>query len=484
MSNVLAKLEPQGLWKHFEELTRIPRCSKHEPAVAQYVIGVARRLKLEHRQDKAGNIVIRKPAAKGRSKAPGTVLQGHLDMVCEKNEGTKHNFAMDPIRIRRDGDRITADGTTLGADNGIGVAAALAVMESAAIAHGPLEFLFTVDEETGLTGAFDLAGDMLTGRRMLNMDSEEEGAVYIGCAGGLTSTASKKVSRVAPGEGKKAYRLKVTGLKGGHSGLEIHLPRGNAIKLLARLLWTFAAGYEMEVAVLQGGSKHNAIPREATAVFYLDPKRLPALKKDMKQMTQVLRSEMGSADPGVEILVESVPQSPGQVINPFDLRAVVNFLYCAPQGVLAMSPDIPGLVQSSTNVAVLDTRNDVVVVTMSHRSAVESSKRDIGNMVASYCEAHHFAMEQGSGYPGWQPNVKSPLLAEAKKVHQKLFGAEPAVKAIHAGLECGIIGEKFPGMDTISFGPTITGAHSPDEAVSITSVANFWKFLVGLLETA
>jgi dipeptidase D len=239
----------------------------------------------------------------------------------------------------------------------------------------------------------------------------------------------------------------------------------------------------MEVAALQGGSKHNAIPREATAVFYLDPKRLPALKKDVKQMTEVLRSEFGSADPGVEILVESVKQAPEQVINQFDLRAVVNFLYCAPQGVVAMSPDIPGLVQTSTNVAVLDTRDGTVVLTMSHRSAVESSKRDIGNMMASYAEAHHFALEQGSGYPGWQPDVNSPLLAEAKKIHKRLFGAEPAVKAIHAGLECGIIGEKFPGMDTISFGPTITGAHSPDEQVGITSVANFWKFLVGLLES-
>jgi len=482
VAHPLDNLEPKQLWKHFKAVSDIPRCSGNEEKAAEYILSEARRLGLDHHQDRAGNIVVRQQATRGKEGSPITVLQGHIDMVCEKNEGTEHDFSKDPIRLIRDGDIIRADGTTLGADNGIGVAAALAVMESEDISHGPLEYLFTVDEESGLTGAADLSNNMLQGRHMVNMDSEEVSAVYIGCSGGLGSTASKKVSLVKPSGGKRCYRLKVTGLKGGHSGLDIHLGRGNAIKLLARILWTFSFGYEMEIAVLEGGNKRNAIPREASAVFFMNPNNLEGLKRDMAQIQGKFRSELGPVDPDASIVVDAASEPPEMVINKIDARAVVNFLCSVPQGVMAMSPDMPGLVQTSTNTAVLETRGDIVVVQLSHRSSVESSKRDLGNMMASFCELSHFALEQGAGYPGWQPNVNSPLLAKAKAVHQRLFDREPTVTALHAGLECGLIGEKFPGMDMISIGPAIASPHSPDERVDIASVEQFWTFLQGILE--
>jgi dipeptidase D len=482
VTDALKNLEPALLWKYFGEMSRVPRCSKQEEKILNYVKGVADGLDLDFSEDRAGNLVVRKPAVSGRENVATTVIQGHLDMVCEKNEGTLHDFSSDPIRLLRQDGMITADGTTLGADNGIGVAAGLAVMAATDIAHGPLEFLFTVDEETGLTGAFDLEPHLLNGRRMINTDSEEEGAVYIGCSGGLTSMASNKVSLTAPTSGKKVYDLKVYGLKGGHSGLDIHFNRGNAIKLLARILWTYGFGCELEIASLSGGSKQNAIPREARALFYMDPSRRETLIADLEVIQAKVRSELGAEDPGFTVSLTQVDARPEKVMTAYDARAVINFLYCSPHGVLAMSPAITGLVQTSTNTAVLEMTDGVVKVRMSHRSAVESSKRDVGNMIASYCEMNRFALEQGSGYPGWQPNLDSALLATSRKVHEKLFGQEPALKAIHAGLECGLIGEKFPGMDMISFGPTIINAHSPDEAVDIASVETFWKFLTGLLE--
>ncbi len=478
----LDKLEPKLLWKHFRAICAIPHCSKHEEQVAAYIMEETRRMGLEARQDGTGNIVVSKPGSAGKEQAAGVILQGHIDMVCEKNEGTDHDFSRDPLRLVLNGDILKADGTTLGADNGIGVAAALAVLESSNVVHGPLECLFTVDEETGLTGAFNLGADLLQGRQLLNLDTEEEGAIYIGCAGGLDSVATRRIKRQATGSGKRSYRLKVAGLKGGHSGLEIHLGRGNAIRILARLLWHLGPEYDLEIAAMSGGSKRNAIPREAFATIYMDQAQLGTFKSVLAEWQSAIRSELGSADPDLVLLLDDPGTAPSDVIAPADARQLLAFLYCCPHGVIAMSPDIPDLVQTSTNLAILGTDGGSVRVQMSHRSSVESSKQDVGDMVAAYCTSFGFDLEQGSGYPAWQPNVSSPLLAQARMVHKDLFKVDPEVKAVHAGLECGIIGEKFPGMDMISIGPTITGAHSPDEQVSVKSVENFWRYLLGLLE--
>lgn len=483
MTERIENLEPRSLWHYFMALSAIPRGSKNETQVARYVLEEAEKLGLEVHQDAIGNVIARKPATPGLEHLPVTVLQGHLDMVCEKNEDTIHDFLTDPIRLVRDGDFVRAEGTTLGADNGIGVAAALAVMAAADINHGPLEFLFTVDEETGLTGAFKLEPGALLGTRLLNLDSEEENAVYIGCAGGMDSAATLVLPRVAAGGHKRPYRIKIAGLKGGHSGLNISEGRGNALKLLARILRATGKDFGLEISAITGGSKRNAIPREAFAVCFMDSGRVEALRECLRQSECDFRSELGPADPDVTVALEDYPAAERTVYEPGRARQLVDFLYAAPHGVLALSPDIPGLVQTSTNLAIVENLASAVQVHMSHRSSVESAKRDVGNMVAAYCELAGFEIVQGGGYPGWKPDVQSKLLQVARRVHQEIFGHEPEVKAIHAGLECGIIGEKFPGMDMISFGPTIIGAHSPTERVSIPAVENFWRYLLALLQS-
>lgn len=479
MSHALSGLEPKLLWDHFAALAAIPRGSKNEAAATAHVAAVGARLGLPVKVDAVGNVVITKPGTKGLEDRPALVLQGHLDMVCEKNSGTVHDFATDPIRLVVDGDQVKADGTTLGADNGIGCAAALAVLESKEVAHPPLECLFTIDEETGLTGANALQPTFLTAKRMLNLDTEEEGAIYVGCAGGLDTMAATKVGRVAPAAGAAAYRISVTGLRGGHSGCDIHEGRVNALKVLARAV-SEAEALGFAVATLDGGSKRNAIAREGFASGWADPAREAELKAALAKLEADVRAESGRFDNPVSVAVERVDAAPDP-IAPTDAKRVVGFLHAAPHGVLGWSPDIPGLVQTSTNLAIVETKGDEVSFATSQRSSVESAKKDAGRQVATAMQLAGLEVRQGDGYPGWKPNVSSPILGVAKGVHAELFGVEPEVKAIHAGLECGIIGEKFPGMDTISFGPTIRNAHSPDECVSIPSVANFWKYLTALL---
>ncbi len=484
MSIDMNSLEPKLLWKHFLALSAIPRGSKNEEAVSRHVADEGKRLGLPVKQDSVGNVLITKPATRGKESAPTTILQGHLDMVCEKNSDVAHDFTKDPIRLVRDGDFIRASGTTLGADNGIGCAAALAVLESTDLSHGPLECLFTIDEETGLTGAFHLSADFLRGTRMLNLDTEEEGAVYIGCAGGMDSIATTRATLVAPGPGKKAFRVKVIGLRGGHSGVDIHEGRANALKFLGRVLRQTLTPFGLEVAALDGGSKRNAIPREAFAVVTMDPAKAGDLAKALAVLTGELRAEYGKIEPGISIEVEPFAQAPAKVFSGTDARRVASFLHASLHGMLAMSPDIPNLVQTSTNLAIIETAGETVTVSMSHRSSVDSAKKDVGHMIAAHCELAGFTVVQGDGYPGWAPNVHSPLLQQAKEVHARVFGKVPEVKAIHAGLECGIIGEKYPGLDVISFGPTIQNAHSPTEQVSIPSVAGFWKYLSAMLAAA
>ncbi|MBP7865296.1 MAG: aminoacyl-histidine dipeptidase [Acidobacteria bacterium] len=481
MAYDLENLEPRGLWKQFKALSAIPRGSKNEEAAALYVLAEARRLGLEAKRDAIGNVVVYKKATPGMEDAVPCVLQGHLDMVCEKNEGTVHDFTRDGIQLVVDGDFLRARGTTLGADNGIGVAAGLAVMEATDIPHGPLEFLFTIDEETGLTGAFNLDGSLVKGRRLLNMDSEEEGALYVGCAGGLDSNVTFTFTPVKPAAWKAPFRLKVSGLKGGHSGLNIPDGLGNAIKCLARALADFRKPFGMKVATLEGGSKRNAIPREAFAVFYMDAFRREEFEAALARLQADLRSEIGKADPGLTLTLEALDQGPEYAIPGADVERVVNYLVAARHGVVSFSPDIAGLVQTSSNLAIIATGNGVVSVSQNHRSSIESAKYDVAAGVSALCALAGVEVEHGNGYPGWKPDMDAALLKVAEKVHQEVFGFAPQVKAIHAGLECGIIGERCPGMEMISFGPNLHGAHSPDERVSIPSTGRFWDYLLAML---
>jgi dipeptidase D len=480
MSTPLDHLEPKAVWKHFAALAAIPRASEKEAAVRDYVLAVARRLDLEAVQDSAGNVVVRKPARPGREAAVPAVVQGHLDMVCEKNETTVHNFDTDPIRLIVDGDWLKADGTTLGADNGVGVAAALAVMESDAIAHGPLEFVFTIDEENGLTGASRFPAGLLKSKYFLNLDNEEEGTLCIGCAGGLNSIARRKIAR-RPAPLGEAWRIKITGLAGGHSGIDIHRGRGNALRILGRALAILLDRLPLAVAELNGGSKRNAIPREASAVVVLDSSHTPQLKSLLAGYEADVRSDLGAFDPGVSVVLESIAR-PERVIDSADVAPIVGVLASQHHGVVAMSPDIPGLVQTSTNLATVATTQDAVEIGTSQRSPIESSKHATGAMVATVFRFAGFDVEQKGDYPGWKPEPNSDIVRIAKAVHQDVLGEEPRLIAMHAGLECGVIGEKHPGMQMISFGPHLIDVHSPSERVKISSVTPFYRFLTAFLE--
>jgi dipeptidase D len=476
----MENLEPQSLWRHFEALSAIPRASEKEAAARDYVLAQAARLGLESTRDGVGNIVIRKPARPGREGAIMAVLQGHLDMVCEKNEGTQHNFDTDPIRLVRDGDWLKAGGTTLGADNGVGVAAALAVMESTDCAHGPLEFLFTIDEESGLTGASEFPGGLLKARYFLNLDGEEEGTLCIGCAGGLNTVARRKVARQATGSGE-AWRIKVSGLQGGHSGIDINKGRGNALRILGQLLQTLMGGMPVAIAAINGGSKRNAIPREASATIVIEGARQQEMTSLVATVEAAVQSDLGAFDAGLRITLESAAR-PEQVWADADAIEVVGLLASQHHGVLAMSPDVAGLVQTSTNLAIVSTKDDEVAIETSQRSPIKSSKQAAAQMVSTIFRMAHFEVAHSGGYPGWKPEPASDIVRLCKAVHQEILGTVPELVAMHAGLECGVIGEKYPGMQLISFGPHIVDVHSPSERLKISSVAPFYAFLTGLLE--
>ena len=480
MKTVLENLQPESLWRHFEALSAIPRASEKEALARSYVLAQAARLGLESTADTVGNIVIRKPARPGREGAVPAVLQGHLDMVCEKNEGTTHNFDSDPIRLVRDGDWLKADGTTLGADNGVGVAAALAVMESSDCAHGPLEFLFTIDEESGLTGASQFPGGLLQAKYFLNLDGEEEGTLCIGCAGGLNTVARRNVGHHTAPEGE-AWRIKVSGLQGGHSGIDINKGRGNAVRILGRVLQTLLDRMPLSIAAINGGSKRNAIPREASATIVIPAARRQEAILAVAVVEDQAQSDLGAFDPGLRITLESVPH-PMEVLNDAAALEIVGLLACQHHGVLAMSPDIPGLVQTSTNLATIATSDDEVEIATTQRSAIESSKIAAGRMVSTLFQMAHFEVEHSGRYPGWKPEPNSDIVRKSKAVHQEILGKVPELLAMHAGLECGVIGEKYPGMQMISFGPHIVDVHSPSERLKISSVQPFWAFLTGLLE--
>ncbi len=481
MMPALANLEPERVWKYFDKIAAIPRGSTKEAVVREFVRSVAAKLGLESKQDHVGNLVVRKPAHKGRENAPITLLQGHLDMVCEKNEGTLHDFDADPIKVVRDGDWLKADGTTLGADNGVGVAAALAVMESTDISHGPLEFAFTIDEETGLTGASEFPAGVLKSKYFLNLDTEEIGTLCIGCAGGVNTTALRKVKLVPPGVGS-AWRIKVSGLRGGHSGVDIHLGRGNALKIMGGLLQELLDHLPVELAEVNGGSAHNAIPREAVALVVLAPAHESELKSLVASSEATYKAELGSFDSGLQITAEKA-ERPGMVLGATDAKNTAALLASMPHGILAMSPDVPGLVQTSTNLATVNTRGDVVEMVTSQRSAIVTSKQLAARTVATVCSLAGFEFEHNGSYPGWKPEPNNELVRTLQEAHKKLFGKPAELIAMHAGLECGVIGEKYPGMQLISFGPTIVNPHSPNERVQISTVESFWNFLKLALES-
>jgi dipeptidase D len=480
MRSVLENLEPKAVWKYFDVIANTPRPSTKEEKLRNIIIGEAKRLGLPYEVDKAGNLVVRKPAAKGRESAPTTALQGHLDMVCEKNEGTPFDFDKDAIDIVRKGEWLYANGTTLGSDNGIGVAAALAVMESTDIAHPAMEFIFTIDEETGLTGAAEFAEGVLKSKYFLNLDNEEKGTICIGCAGGVNTKTFTTVKLRAPKQ-SAAYKIKVLGLRGGHSGVDIHLGRGNAVRILGRALQTVNEKVNLELAELKGGSAHNAIPREAWAIVTADASKEAELKKVVAQFAADMKGDLGSFDPDVQLSVESVA-APKQVFEDADARRVVSLIATLHHGILAMSPDIPGLVQTSTNVATVSTNGDRVEIITSQRSAIAPSRDMAARVVATVCKMAGFEVQHSGGYPGWKPEPNSDLVKVARKVSEKVHGHDPKLIAMHAGLECGVIGEKNPGMQMISFGPQIENPHSPNERVEIESVAGFWNMLKSLLE--
>jgi dipeptidase D len=481
MSDII-KLQPERIWYYFDEICKVPRPSKKEEKMAAWLVAWGKSKNLETIQDKAGNVVIRKPASKGKEKYKTVVLQSHIDMVCEKNASTKHDFDKDPILPYVDGEWVKAKGTTLGADDGIGMAAQLAVLEASNLVHGPIECLFTIDEETGLTGAFALQPDLLKGRTLLNLDSEDEGQLFIGCAGGKDTTVSFTYNKESVPQDVNAFRISVTGLKGGHSGDEINKGLGNAVKLMNRFLLNAASNFGIRISRMDGGNLRNAIAREAFAFIVAPSKNKDTLIDFACKYNDIIKDELHVTEPDLKFVIEDA-EKPEFVFDADTQFRLLNSLYACPHGVIAMTADMPGLVETSTNLASVKTEDDRIYITTSQRSSVETSKDDIAAMVASVFRLAGAEVKHGEGYPGWKPNVNSEICNVMKDSYKKLFQKEPLVLAIHAGLECGVIGEKYAGMDMISFGPTLRGVHSPDERINIESVDLFWKLLVEVLKT-
>ena len=479
MSSVFTGLAPHLLWKHFDQILRVPRCSGNEKAVGDYIISAAERLGLSWKRDKVGNIVVEKKASPGHEEADTIILQGHLDMVCEKNSDVDHDFSKDAIEAEVKGEWVQAKGTTLGSDNGIGVASALAVMEDENLIHGPLELLFTVDEETGLTGATKIEPGFLNGKKFLNLDSEDEGAFTIGCAGGADSEITLPLER-KKGEGQ-LYRIKIFGFRGGHSGLDINQGRGNAIKLLSRLLWQAQKEFSFHLVGMEGGNKRNAIPREAWTDLFIASEQSDALLSFLKKAFEKIKFEYKAVEKETNFSLEKSDEEKEQALSPQSQQTLINLLFSLPHGVIAMHPEMEDLVETSTNLAIIHTHSDHAQIICHSRSSVASALEATRNTLSALTELAGAKINQPEGYPGWMPNLDSPLLKTLKEIYQKTFQKEPEVGAVHAGLECGIIGEKFPGMDMISFGPTIEHPHSPEERVHVGAVEKFWQFLTTVL---
>jgi len=479
----LSNLQPQPLFNYFEDICQVPRPSKKEEKIRRFLLNFTSSHNLAAKTDEAGNVLISKAATPGREGAPVVILQTHMDMVCEKNRDKKIDFENDPIEPYIEDGWVKANGTTLGADCGIGIAAQLAVLTSEDISHGPVECLITVDEETGLTGAFALRPGFMTGSVLLNLDSEEEGEIFIGCAGGIDSVATFTAREEKVPDNSTAVKLSVTGLQGGHSGDDIEKKRGNANKILNRFLWQAVRKYDIDLAEFDGGNLRNAIPREARAVITVNKDKTDQVISGFKKFTAVIKNEYQFNEPGIAMEAEET-NLPENIIDKETRNKLVNALYGCPHGILEMSTRMDGMVETSTNLAsVKFQKGGKIIVTTSQRSELESRKYYASEMVASLFELAGAEVEHSDGYPGWTPNPDSTLLKTAIDAYKRLFDKEPAVRSIHAGLECGLFLEKYPHLDMISFGPTIKGAHSPAERLNIESTGKFWQYLTEILET-
>ena len=479
--SVIENLEPKIVWKHFDEIRKIPRCSKHEEKIREYIVDFAKKQNLEYEVDKTGNVVIRKNATKGMENKPGVVLQGHMDMVCEKNSDVDFDFSKDPIQLKIEGDFLTAVGTTLGADNGIGLAMSLAILEDNSLKHGSIEGLFTVDEETGLTGAFAMGNNLLKGKILLNLDSEDFGVLTVGCAGGGDSQIRLPFEIQKVNGTMESVMVKVSGLRGGHSGVDIHEQRGNAVKILSRMLWKAKSNYNFKISEIKGGDKHNAIPREAYAKIVVDKKDKDKFISTLKDEEKNILGEIKPIDPNFKVDVKNIDGLKTTMTDESQDR-LLDLLHGLPHGVDKMNYDIPELVDTSTNLATIDIKDKKIAIGMSSRSSIKSALQDLRDRIRAISELSGAKVEEDNPYPGWKPNLDSNILKISKNIHKDMFGFDPKVEAIHAGLECGIIGEKYPGMDMISIGPTIKYPHSPEEKVGIESVAKTYKFVLKILE--
>ena len=480
MKNVLAGLQPQLVFKYFEEISQIPRGSGNEKEISDYLRKFGEDLGLETIQDEALNIIIRKPATKGYENAPGVVLQGHMDMVCEKNKGTNHDFTKDPLQLRIDGDYIYATDTTLGADNGIAVAMGLAVLASNDIEHPALEVLVTVDEEAGMSGAMALDGNLVKGKYILNLDSEEEGHLLVSCAGGVTALSTIPVEFTDADSSKVAYSLEIKGLLGGHSGMDIIKQRANSNKLLGRLLNLISVDFDL--AKVEGGSKNNAIPRESDCVLMINPSDKETFISDVERITATFKHEFSTSDPGLEVICNETT-SPSKVLNCDSKSRVISMLNIIPNGIQTMSMDIENLVESSTNIGVLRTTDSAVTFECAVRSSVGSLKTDITNRMELLTKQLNGTLQLISDYPAWEYAKNSQLEKMCIDAYKNLTGNEPIIMALHAGLECGLLLEKMPHAEAISFGPNMYDVHTPNEHLSISSTENTWKFLLAVLKS-
>lgn len=479
----MKNLQPKSLWENFYSLTQIPRPSGKKEEISAFLANYGRSLGLETIVDEIGNVIIRKPASAGYENHPGVILQGHMDMVPQKNSDKVFDFEKDPIEayVEDNGEWVTANGTTLGADNGIGVATAMAILADKNVVHPPLEAFFTVDEETGMYGAFALKGGLLQGKTLLNLDSESEGELYMGCAGGVDTTARFDFEPVETEEGDVALRVSIKGCKGGHSGCDINLQRANAIKLLFRFLKDAVANYEARLAYVEGGSLRNAIPREASAVITIPADGLDEMKQLVADYEDLFIREFDGVEDNISFTAEDV-ECPKTELPEDTQDFLIHAITLCPHGVYRMIPEMPDIVETSNNLAMIGMENNRITVMCLTRSSVESRKEELRQIIQSAFALAGAETEFTGSYPGWKPNLHSHILEVMKGVYQKEFGTTPRIITIHAGLECGIIGRNYPGMDMISFGPTIEHPHSPDERVNIATVQKFYHFLLATLK--
>jgi len=481
MSSEIRALEPKQLWNKFADLNAVPRPSKKEERVIQFMKDFGNNLGLETIEDKVGNVIIRKPATKGMEDRKPIVMQSHLDMVHQKNNNTVFDFDTQGIEMYIEGDWVKAKGTTLGADNGLGVATIMAVLESDTIAHPPLEALFTIDEETGMTGAMGLKGGLLKGAILLNLDTEEDDEIGVGCAGGVDVTATRDYKEEDTPEFKMGYTISVKGLQGGHSGMQIHEGLGNANKIMNRLLFDGFENFGLRISEIDGGSLRNAIPRESNTIVAIDAVHEAAFESELKQLAKTIKTELKTMEPDLEIVV-SKTDTPEKIMDLGVQEGITRALYAACNGVYRMSADIKDLVETSNNIARVLVKNGQIKIGCLTRSSVESSKLDLANTLRAAFELTGCEVEFSGDYPGWTPNMDSDILKVMVPIYERLNnGEKPHVAACHAGLECGILGQNYPDMDMISFGPNIKGAHSPDERAQISSAQKYWKFVLEIL---